>query len=115
MCALYPEGGRRSERTVGQVDFRCKVVGVFEQANPLVQPRTDAEGASEPRKGSVIRLPRKASRGSSHCDRTSNGHTQARREAQGARVNCGEGTRQIDPVTSGEGVPAVGDHLRGVS
>jgi hypothetical protein len=37
--------------------------------------------------------------------RTANRHRWARRESSGARENSREGTRQNDPVTSGEGVP----------
>ena len=42
-------------------------------------------------------------------DRTANRHRWARREASGARVSLGQGTRQPVPVTSGEGEPAVGE------
>src|SRR5213596_2751254 len=42
-------------------------------------------------------------------DRTVIRHRWARRVASGARVIYGEGTRQNDPVTSGEGVPVVGE------
>ena len=34
-----------------------------------------------------------------------NQHWWTGREDQGGRDNCAEGTRQIDPVTSGEGGP----------
>ena len=52
-------------------------------------------------------LPRKASQTRTNVDRTVIRHRWARRAASGARVIYGEGTRQNDPVTSGEGVPAV--------
>ena len=47
----------------------------FRGIKDLVKPRTDAEGDFGPRKEFLIRLPRKSSQGSLHCDRTSNGHT----------------------------------------
>ena len=43
---------------------------------------------------------------SSKAARTRNRHRWSGREYQGDRENRGEGTRQNDPVTSGEGVPA---------
>jgi hypothetical protein len=43
-----------------------------------------------------------------HMDRTRNRHRWMGRVYQGARENGVEGTRQIDPVTSGEGVPLFG-------
>ena len=46
------------------------------------------------------------------ADRTANRHRWARREASGARVSLGQGTRQTVPVTSGEGEPPVGEALR---
>src|ERR1041384_1792819 len=46
------------------------------------------------------------------CDRTVIRHRWARRVASGARVIYGEGTRQNYPVTSGEGVPVVGDSVQ---
>ena len=42
-------------------------------------------------------------------DRTVNRHRWARREASGARVRRGQGTRHNDPVTSEEGMHPVGD------
>ena len=66
------------------------------------------KGAQAPVKGLASRLPRKASRLRCLGDRTVIRHRWARRVASGARVIYGEGTRQNDPVTSGEGVPVVG-------
>ena len=40
--------------------------------------------------------------------RTGNRHRWAGRESRGARVNHSQGTRQINPVTSGEGDPPQG-------
>ena len=45
-------------------------------------------------------------------DRTANRHRWARREASGARVRRGQGTRHNDPVTSEEGMHPLGDPLR---
>ena len=50
-------------------------------------------------------LPRKASKRRSTCARTANRHRWVGREYQGERENLRQGTRQINPVTSGEGVP----------
>jgi len=38
-------------------------------------------------------------------DRSANRHRWAGREGSGERDNPRQGTRQVDPVTSGEGVP----------
>src|SRR6267142_4101946 len=67
------------------------------------------KGAQASVKGFVSRLPRKAPRSRCCSDRTVIRHRWARRVASGARVIYGEGTRQNDPVTSGEGVPVVGE------
>ena len=49
------------------------------------------------------RLPRKAAKLQSVPARTGNRHRWSRRVSKGARVSHGQGTRQIGPVTSGEG------------
>ena len=67
------------------------------------------KGAQAPVKGHASRLPRKAPRVRDMRDRTVIRHRWARRVASGARVIYGEGTRQNYPVTSGEGVPALGE------
>src|SRR5690348_8730371 len=67
------------------------------------------KGAQAPVKGFASRLPRKAPRRRTTSDRTVIRHRWARRVASGARVIYGEGTRQNYPVTSGEGVPVVGE------
>src|ERR1043166_7752076 len=66
-------------------------------------------GPQGPAKGGRRMLPRNASRTTTLVDRTAIRHGWARRAASGARVIHGEGTRQNDPVTSGEGVPVVGE------
>src|SRR5215510_13870719 len=48
-------------------------------------------------------------------DRTGNRHRWARRISTGARENSREGTRQNNPVTSGEGVPHYGVEPEGVA
>ena len=48
--------------------------------------------------------PRKASSEAGGA-RTGNRHRSAGRRYRGARKNSRQGTRQTDPVTSGEGVP----------
>src|SRR5574341_1937591 len=67
------------------------------------------KGAQASAKGFVSRLPRKAPHRRICRDRTVIRHRWARRVASGARVIYGEGTRQNYPVTSGEGVPALGE------
>ena len=51
-------------------------------------------------------LPRKAS-SESRAARTLNRLRWSGREYRGDRVNCGQGTRQNAPVTSGEGGPVL--------
>ena len=50
------------------------------------------------------RLPRKAAKLQAHGARTGNRHRWSRRVSKGARVSHSQGTRQTDPVTSGERV-----------
>ncbi len=110
---LWRSSLRRDAGVTGPSDggIRCKEVGGSGEANPAGQPRSDAEGVFGPRQGTVSGLPRKASQASHAGDRTGNRHRWARREASGARVILGQGTRQNVPVTSGEGEP-VGGELR---
>ena len=52
-------------------------------------------------------LPGKATKLQLTKNRTANRHRWAGRAFQGAQENSGEGTRQNDTVTSGEGMPVV--------
>jgi len=56
-------------------------------------------------------LPRKASKLQVIKNRTPNQHRWSGWEFQGAWENSGEGTRQNNTVTSGEGVPLMVKHL----
>ena len=73
--------------------------------------RADGRGAlslAYGRSEAVRGVPRKAGKRQPRGTRTVNRHRWPGRVSQGARVNHGQGTRQTDPVTSGEGVPPVG-------
>ena len=55
----------------------------------------------------VIKLPRKSAKLQASEARTVNRHRWSGRIYQGAREIHSQGTRQTDPVTSGEGVPLI--------
>ena len=74
-------------------------VGVFPEPRKYRSP-------SGERTARVSKLPRKVARRKAFGARTVNRHRWAGRASQGVRVNHGQGTRQNDPVTSGEGVLA---------
>src|SRR5919202_5281611 len=60
---------------------------------------------SRMRRSRVIPCCREKPLVSVHAARTPNRHRWSGREYRGVRVNCGQGTRQNAPVTSGEGGP----------
>ena len=93
--------------TGGWWNIRCKAGRRCPGFKDRVSREPMPKGLQSPAKGGRRMLPRKAPRTRTIVDRTVIRHRWARRAASGARVIYGEGTRQNDPVTSGEGVPAV--------
>ena len=70
------------------------------------KPAADAPAARRPKSSREARGPRvKKSRYRSHRTRTADRHRWMGRGSQGRRKKYCQGTRQNDPVTSGEGVP----------
>src|ERR671929_2409678 len=65
------------------------------------------------RRSRVIPCCREKPLASAVAARTRNRHRWSGREYRGDRANCGQGTRQNAPVTSGEGGPFVVTHPRG--
>lgn len=57
------------------------------------------------------KLPGKVPKLQARPNRTGNRHRWTGREYQGAWENLGEGTRQNSTVTSGEGVPLLGEAI----
>ena len=74
------------------------------QENPSLQSETVTR--SETYSSEAGRPAVEKSRYGSCCTRTVNRHRWMGRESQGRRKKYCQGTRQNDPVTSGEGVPA---------
>jgi hypothetical protein len=88
-------------------DWTCgskAVGGLDRQIRRAITPRADGEALRGPQKGNNLTA-KKNLYGRLPGDRTGNRRRWAGRVSQGARENCDQGTRQNDPVTSGEGMP----------
>ena len=104
--AATAKRGRRSETGARGRKSALKGVGRGGRgkSRPLAETREYREATAERRIPRGI-LPRKAAKLEVAGARTVNRHRWSRRVSTGAREIHGQGTRQNDPVTSGERVP----------
>ena len=100
-CCMTELWGRMGEAWAGRGKTGASAAGGV-KAKPYPDPRAlgGAKGSSE-----ACDTRAEKSRYSSYSTRTVNRHRWMGRESQGRREKHCQGTRQNDPVTSGEGVP----------